>query len=366
MMLLRLLTPWFIDWSLFIRWQPWVFTTVCRGLLHGDGIECRLAMQKLTQAMSMNMIAFGEVDRGGPGGAAAFVDRLTLWWKLFGTDTCMHMLTQAQTHIKSRVFSTHVCLWFDTWLTVKLNSHILSDLECWWPKMKRDLWPDLRNTWLETSDEIRAPATLVPYNGRVWLCQTTHEENRPVFQAQGNLAWICSSVSQSVESDDVCLWKKCCLTCRSCCTYMLQMDVNCSFFFDLRHSGAVCLRRTLPFGRRQVWQPMRLTQSSDLKGALQGLLNQDDKRSMYRWNFESPCITGWVWLADMRLPWHSDKQWQSLFLNLECQSVRESFGWPGFWNWKAGSTIGRKNVRRFTPGIAAKHCSQPLSDEKVV
>ena len=116
------------------------------------------------------------------------------------------------------------------------------------------------------------------------------------FPSTGKLG-MNMSVSQSVESD-VCLWKNAVslagVAVPTCCRWML-IAVS---FLDLRHSGAVCLRRTLPFGRRQVWQPRRLTQSSDLKGALQGLLNQDDKKMHVQMKFWKPMhhwasLTGW-------------------------------------------------------------------------
>lgn len=139
-------------------------------IICGDGFKFRLAMEKLTRAMSIKMMSFMETDRGGPGGAEAFVDRLTLWWNLFvcgWSYICTHYFLERMLH----ALGTSNCfLYYLIWI------HWL-DLT----------W--LRNAWLEETEGRPVPSTLVPYDGRVWLCQTTHEENRPVFQAAGNLAW---------------------------------------------------------------------------------------------------------------------------------------------------------------------------------
>ena len=78
---------------------------------------------------------------------------------MFGIDTCTH------TCVKS-----HYIVWCEAETDVDKSIHMM---EVPLQEICDLFFP--RNQWLEFSEESRAPATLVPYNGRVWRCQTTHE-----------------------------------------------------------------------------------------------------------------------------------------------------------------------------------------------
>ena len=118
-------------------------------------------MEKLTRAMSIKMMSFMETDRGGPGGAEAFVDRLTLWWNLFvcgwsyicthyflermlhalGTSNCF-LYYLIWIHSLTRPDLTQECLAGSNWRP----SSAIHACAVWWPGM------DLSdNTWGEST-----------------------------------------------------------------------------------------------------------------------------------------------------------------------------------------------------------------------
>lgn len=208
-------------------------------------------MEKLTRAMSIKMMSFMETDRGGPGGAEAFVDRLTLWWNLFvcgWSYICTHYFLERMLH----ALGTSNCfLYYLIWV-----------IDSTWPDSGMPGWKKLKAVQCHPRlcRMMAGYGSVRQHMRRIDQCsrqQETWHEHKPKLLP--NQKWFNS---RSLP------WRKCCLT-DSTYAYAavwvggLEVWEFVALFLlihsCLRHPSAVCLLWTLPLGWRKVWRSSGLT-----------------------------------------------------------------------------------------------------------